>query len=238
MRRTGPLNKIPSHLVVTGVLLLALLGSAQAQAQTQPQPQTQTKPRRQATLFSPEDLGMLETPDRDVWQKPEQIMDSLGIADGSKVADIGAGGGYFTVRLAHRVGPNGLVLAEDVQEQMLEAIRRRVTREQLRNVRTVQGSSTDPMLVPPGQLDAILISETYTEIQYVNPLVFLQNVRNALRDGGRVGIVDYKKDGGGPGPDGPRPDPETIIDVAQRAGLRLLKRETFLPFQFFLIFGK
>ncbi len=192
------------------------------------------------SLFPPTDLGLLESPDRDIWQRPDQIMDALGIADGSKVADIGAGGGYFTVRLSRRVGPNGVVWAEDVQPAMLEAIKRRVAKDvskDIHNVRTVQGSSSDPML-PAGSVDAAIILETYQEIQYGNPLVFLENVRKALREGGRVGLIDYKKEGAGPGPDGGRPDPETIIAVAEQAGLRLLKRETFLPFQFFLVFVK
>jgi ubiquinone/menaquinone biosynthesis C-methylase UbiE len=192
------------------------------------------------TLFSPTDLGLLESPDRDIWQKPDQIMDALGIADGSKVADIGAGGGYFTMRLSRRVGPHGVVWAEDVQPAMLEAITRRLAKDvskDINNVRTQQGTSTDPML-PDGSVDAAIILETYQEIQYGNPVLFLQNVRDGLRPGGRVGIIDYKQGGGGPGPDGGRPDPEAIIAVAERAGLRLVKRETFLPFQFFLIFEK
>lgn len=193
------------------------------------------------TLFSPTDLGLLESPDRDIWQKPDQIMDALSIADGSKVADIGAGGGYFTVRLARRVGPNGVVYAEDVQPAMLEAIKRRVSKDvskDVRNVRTVQGTSSDPML-PPGSLDAVLISETYSEVQRAgNPVLFLKNVRSALRDGGRVGIIDYKKEGGGPGPDEERPTPEQIVAAAEQAGLRLDRRENFLPFQFFLIFTR
>jgi ubiquinone/menaquinone biosynthesis C-methylase UbiE len=214
-------------------LVLTVLIAAQAGA-----PATGSAQPSRHSLFKPTDLTMLESPDRDIWQKPEQIMDSLGIADGARVADIGAGAGYFTVRLSKRVGPNGVVWAEDVQPDMLEAINRRVLKDvakNIGNVRTVRGSSSDPML-PAGSLDAVLISETYQEIQ--NPLLFLQNVRTALRAGGRVGIVDYKKEGGGPGPDGGRPDPETVIAVAERAGLRLFKRETFLPFQFFLIFVK
>ena len=88
-------------------------------------PHSQTEPRHRE-LFPPEDLGLLEGPDRAVWQKPDQIMDALGIADGAKVADIGAGAGWFTIRLARRVGPNGVVYAQDVQQQMLDVIRRRV----------------------------------------------------------------------------------------------------------------
>jgi ubiquinone/menaquinone biosynthesis C-methylase UbiE len=217
--------------VLTILLLAAGAGAALGQA---------AKPPGRHALFPPADLGLLESPDRDVWQKPDQIMDALGIADGSKVADIGAGGGYFTVRLARRVGPNGVVWAEDVQPAMLEAIKRRVAKDvakDIHNVRTVQGTSTDPML-PEASLDAAIIIDAYQEIQYGNPVLFLQNVKKGLRTGGRVGIIDYKKDGGGPGPDGARPDPETIVAVAEKAGLRLLKRETFLPFQFFLVFVK
>ena len=164
-------------------------------------------------------------------------MDSLGVADGSRVADVGAGGGWFTVRLARRVGPNGVVWAEDVQAEMLEAIKRRAARENLHNVQYVQGSPTDPTL-PAGSLDAVLIVEAYQEIQNGNPQLFLENVRAALKEGGRVGIVDYKKSGGGPGPDGARPDAETVVKVAERAGLKLVRRESFLPFQFFLVFAR
>ncbi|HEY8535567.1 MAG TPA: methyltransferase domain-containing protein, partial [Vicinamibacterales bacterium] len=99
------------------------------------------RPRR---LFPPEELGVLEGPDRDAWQKPDQVMDALRIGEGSVVADLGAGGGWFTVRLARRVGPNGLVFAQDVQPEMLESIRRRIEREGLRNVRYVRGEPTDP----------------------------------------------------------------------------------------------
>jgi SAM-dependent methyltransferase len=94
-------------------------------------------------------------------------------------------------------------------------------------------------MLPANSVDAALILETYQEVvQDGNPLLFLQNLRKALRPGGRVGIIDYKKGGGGPGPDGPRPDPEAVIATAEQAGLRLIRRETFLPFQFFLIFAK
>ena len=86
---------------------------------------------RQGRLFPPTDLGLLESPDRAAWQKPDLIMDALKIAYGDTVADIGAGSGFFTVRLARRVDPrgeNGLVYAEDIQQPMLESIKRRVSR--------------------------------------------------------------------------------------------------------------
>ena len=97
-------------------------------------------------LFPPQDLGLLEAPDRDEWQRPQQILDALSIADAAVVADIGAGRGWFTVRLARRVGPNGRVYAQDVQPEMLAAITRRVQREGLANVRPVLGRGSDPHL--------------------------------------------------------------------------------------------
>src|ERR1041385_1476305 len=97
-------------------------------------------------LFPPEQIGTLEAPDRDEWQQPEAVMDALGIADGAKVADVGAGGGWFTIRLAHRVGPNGAVFAEDIQPQMIESINRRVQREGFVSVKTVLGTPADPHL--------------------------------------------------------------------------------------------
>ena len=89
-------------------------------------------------------------------------MDALGIAEGAVVADLGAGGGWFTLRLARRVGPNGLVYAEDIQPLMIEAIGRRMQSENLTNVKPVLGTPTDPRL-PPG-LDAVLISDAYHEM--------------------------------------------------------------------------
>jgi SAM-dependent methyltransferase len=195
----------------------------------------QTRPRH-GKLFAPIDLGLLEGPDRDLWQLPDQIMDALGIAEGSVVADIGAGGGWFTIRLARRVGANGLVYAEDIQPQMLEATMRRVAREGLRNVRRVLGTAEDPRL-PEGALDAVLIVDTYHELD--NPDSMLRNIASALKPQGRVGVVDFKRDGLGPGPAlEDRVDPEQVVRDAEAAGLRLVRRETFLPYQFLLVFSR
>src|SRR5262249_56850489 len=96
--------------------------------------QAAAKPKTR--LFPPLNLGVLEGPDRVQWNKPDLIMDALNIADGSIVADLGAGGGWFTSRLALRVGPKGLVYAEDIPPPMIEAITRRVQRENPTNVNT------------------------------------------------------------------------------------------------------
>jgi predicted methyltransferase len=196
------------------------------------------EPTPHGRLFPPVDLGLLEMPDRDKWQKPEQIMDALKIADGSVVADIGAGAGWFTIRLARRVGPNGLVYAQDVQRQMLEAIRRRVSKEGLQNVRTVLGKGSNPNL-PAASLDAVLVVDVYPEV--LERVTFLKNLAMSLKPHGRIGIVNYKPGRGGPGPapdEGVRVERAAVEADAQAAGLRVLARETFLPYQYLLVLGR
>jgi ubiquinone/menaquinone biosynthesis C-methylase UbiE len=194
-------------------------------------------------LFSPENLGLLEAPDRDVWQRPEEIMDALLVGEGSVVADLGAGSGWFTIRLARRVRPNGKVYAEDIQRQMIEVITRSVQRENLSDIVEVKlGTPEDPHL-PVGALDAVLIVDAYHEME--QPVALLRNVARALKPaqpskpGGRVGIVDFTMAGGGPGPPmDERVDPERVIREAQMAGLRLIERPNFLRYQYMLVFGK
>ena len=188
-----------------------------------------------ARLFPPEDLGLLESPDRSLWQRPDEIMDALNIAEGSIVADVGAGAGWFTVRLARRVGPNGRVYAEDIQRLMLEAIANRVRREGLTNVETVEGTAEDPKL--PAGLDAVLIVGVYAELP--EPISLLRDVAAALKPQGRLGIVDFTKEGFGPGPPTMEGRVETadVIRDAEAAGLALLSNETFLTFEFLLVFG-
>ena len=186
-------------------------------------------------LFRPADLGLLEAPDRDVWQRPDRIMDALQIGDGSTVADIGAGGGWFTARLARRVGPNGKVFAQDIQPEMIGAIQRRVLREVLSDrVQTVLGTANNPGLPEP--VDAILIVDAYHEVR--EPVMVLRHLARSLRPNGRIGIVEFTKDGGGPGPPvAERVDPERVIRDAQDAGLVLIRQENFLRYQYLLILG-
>ena len=185
-------------------------------------------------LFPPTELGALEWPDREDWQQPERIMDALRIGEGSVVADLGAGAGWFTVRLARRVGPNGRVYAEDVQPQMIEAITRRVQREGLRNVVPRLGTHDDPKL-PARGLDVVLMVDTYNEVQA--RVALLRNIARALKTDGRIGIVNFKKDGGGPGPAmEERVDADEVIRDAEAAGLRLHSRETFIRYEYFLVF--
>jgi predicted methyltransferase len=219
----------------TIILLLTLAGSFLASAD---QSQLPPEAGRGGRIFSPLDLGLLEPPDREAWQKPEQVMDALNVAEGSVVADIGAGGGWFTIRLARRVGPNGTVYAEDIQRLMIEAIERRVQREGLTNVQTKLGEGNDPRL-PAGALDAVLIVDAFHEIPMEERVVLLSNVARTLKPNGLIGIIDYREGEGGPGPaPEERVAPGVIVETAKAAGLTLDRQETFLPYQYFLVFRK
>lgn len=190
---------------------------------------------QQPRLTKPSDLLLLEGPDRDSWQKPEQIMDELRIGERSRVADIGAGSGWFTVRLAQRVGPNGLVYAQDVQDEMLAAIRRRVNREGLKNVTEVRGTDTATNL-PLRALDAILVVDVYPELD--ERVTFLRNLTQSLKPRGRIGVVNYKPGAGGPGPAPERRFPPSVVEQdARDANLRLLSTMD-LRYQYVIVLGK
>jgi predicted methyltransferase len=213
------------RLIVVVALVAAGIAALHAQAG-----------QRHRSLFPPENLGMLEAPDRATWQKPEQIMDALNIAERSRVADIGAGSGWFTIHLALRVGPRGIVYAQDVQPQMMEAIRRRVQREGLRNVEVRLGTGASPNL-PQAALDAVLVVDTYPEVDVDDRVTFLRNLAAALKPAGRLGIVNYKPGRGGPGPDEGRVDSASVEADALAAGLRVIAREN-LPYQYVLVLAK
>jgi ubiquinone/menaquinone biosynthesis C-methylase UbiE len=222
--------EIPAALTRTALALVACATLAAI-----PYAQTQQQDGHPGRLFPPSDLGLLDAPDRDLWQRPDQIMDALGIADASVVADIGAGSGWFTIRLARRVGPRGIVFAEDVQKEMIAAITRRARREGLANVRPVLGLKNDPRLPEP--VDAVLIVDAYHEIE--NRVAMLTSLARSLKPQGRIGVIDFKLDGTGPGPSAEeRVSPDVVVRDAQQAGLRLIRQEPFLQYQYFLIFGK
>src|SRR5262245_47749764 len=225
----------------TVLVLLAAAWCLVTRAPLAAQDQT-LAPQRHSRLYSPLDLGLLEAPDRAAWQKPDQIMDALHIAEGSKVADIGAGAGWFTIRLARRVGPNGIVYAQDVERLMIEAITRRVRREGLRNVETKLGSGSDPKLAP-ASVDAALVVDSYQEVEVNDRVQLLKNLAKALKPNGLIGIVNWKPGQGGPGPD-PRPDRDEAEDVrvpresveadARAAHLQVRAYES-LPYQYLLV---
>jgi predicted methyltransferase len=124
---------------------------------------------------------------RDEWEKPQQIMDVLGIRPGSVVADVGAGEGYFTFHLAARVGPTGKVYAEDIRDDRLGKIHSRAGKEKLAQIETIHGETDDPRL-PAEQMDVVLVSNAYHEMRDYDKM--LQAMFRALRPGGLLAIID------------------------------------------------
>jgi ubiquinone/menaquinone biosynthesis C-methylase UbiE len=170
---------------VLSILLLAFSGCLRGVAQSQ-----QTE-RPTSTPYSG-DLSIFETPGRDERLQIQRVMDLLGIRQGSGVADIGAGSGWFTVRASARVGSTGAVYAEDINPQAIQYIDQRIQKEKLSNVRTVLGTPDDPKL-PPQSVDAVLMLKVYHEIAH--PLVLLGNLKPALRPGAKIGIIDRNGNG-------------------------------------------
>lgn len=226
--------------VVTAVALLFCVSAMRAQP-ARPAAPAPAAAQERAPLFSPRLLGLIEPPDRVEWQKPDRIMDKLRIADGSVVAELGAGGGWFTMHLARRVGPNGIVYAEDVQGVMVDFIGRRAQRENFRWVKPILGGETDPHFPP--KLDVVLIAFGYGEMDKpTRPkdiVTLFANAARSLAPEGCFGVVDFLPGSGGPGPEAQdRVAPELVIETAKAAGLNLLAQDRIPPFVYLLVFGK
>jgi SAM-dependent methyltransferase len=127
---------------------------------------------------------------RDSNGEAERVMDRLGIKPGVRVADIGAGQGYYTVRLARRLGPSGAIYAEDVRADYLKGLETRIQREGIRGVKLVLGMPNDPKLMP-NSIDVALLSHVYHEIE--NPYEFFYRLRAALAVNARVAIIDVDR---------------------------------------------
>lgn len=172
-----------------------------------------------------------DDPKRDAWQIPSKVIDALGLKAGMSVADIGAGTGYFSVRLA-RVSPGLTVYAVDIEPKMVEHLTQRANTEHLKNVSAVLASPNSPRIPKP--VDVILVVDTYHHIG--NRAAYFGELRKSLVPGGRIAIVDFKKDS----PEGPpvefRFTAEQIEAEMTQAGFRLDAKHDFLPRQHFLIF--
>jgi len=177
--------------------------------------------------------GWLERPERESEEAPSTAIRALDLRPGQVVADIGAGSGYYTVRMAAAVGPTGKVYATDIQPGMLDILRRRVSREGLRNVEPVLGEPDDPKL-PPDSLDLALMVDVYHEL--AAPQAFLRKLRPALKKTGRLVLLEFRKED-------PRVPirPEHKMSIAEvRAelepeGFRLSRVLNDLPWQHILV---
>ena len=179
------------------------------------------------------DLSIFEEPGREKRLQIDRVMDLLQLKPGSTIADIGAGGGWFSVRAALRVGANGRVIAEDINPKFIAYIQQRAQREHLANIVPVLGTPDDPKLTP-NSLDAALMLKVYHEIAH--PPLVLANLRAALKPGARFGIIDRNGSGADHGLK------ESIVrDEVEHAGFRQVARYDFTKADgqdYFLIFEK
>jgi ubiquinone/menaquinone biosynthesis C-methylase UbiE len=129
--------------------------------------------------------------EREQEERPSRAIKALGLPRGAVVADVGAGSGYYTERLAKQVGPAGKVYATDIQPEMLRLVERRVKRARLQNVELVLGTEDDPKL-PKGALDLVLMVDVYHELQ--RPQQMLRRLKETLAPGGRLVLIEFRKE--------------------------------------------
>jgi ubiquinone/menaquinone biosynthesis C-methylase UbiE len=178
----------------------------------------------------------LVRPEREAEEAPGAALDAIGIAKGANVADIGAGVGFFTWRLAARIGPEGKVYAVDIQQGMLDQLRKNMAERKLANYEAVLGTEDDPHL-PAGRVDLALLVDVYHE--FSQPQAMLRKIRAALKPDGRLVLLEYRKE-----------DPKVPILPAHKMsvaevkaeiepeGFKLEKTLENLPRQHILIFRK
>ncbi len=169
-------------------------------------------------------------------EQPEAMLDALKIPPGATVADVGAGAGYHSIRLARRVGPGGTVLATDLQPKMIQMLKQNAQAAGVSNIKTLLCSSKNSML-PDGKVDLILMVDVYHEC--TDPETTLRGLRKALRPGGRLVLVEFRGE-----------DPEVPIKPEHKMTLKQVRREVepqgfgfvtsleFLPWQHIIIFDK
>jgi SAM-dependent methyltransferase len=220
--------------LTAAVLLIAQLAFAAPSWQTPaPAPQSTDARRVKRPTSTPYtgDLSIFDYPERDENLQINRVMDLLKIREGSDVADIGAGSGWFTVRAARRVGAKGKVYAVEINQRFLKHIERRAAEENLSNIQTVLGKEDDPSL-PPDSLDAVLVLKTYHEI--AQPIQLLSHLRQSLRPEALLGIIDKNGNGKDHGI-----SKRTVINEAKEAGYSLVDEYDFVKpdgMDYFLVF--
>jgi SAM-dependent methyltransferase len=180
---------------------------------------------------------VFDDPHRAEWQKPDELVRALSISPGMKVADVGAGTGYFSALLSKAVGESGAVFAVEVEPNLVEHLRARAEKESTRNVVPVLASTDNPRL-PAGTLDLVLFVDAYHHVD--DRARYLETVKHSLTSSGRIAIVEWKP---GPLPVGPREEEHKIprdqlIRELEGAGFVLESSPDFLPYQWLLVFGR
>lgn len=177
-------------------------------------------------------VAVFDDPERDAWQKPHAVLEALALKPDAAVADLGAGTGYFSARLANMF-PKATVYAVDVEPQMVKYLGERAKREGLANLRPVQATSGDARL--PEKVDLVLLVDVYHHIEARER--YFRQLGASLRPGARIAVIDFRLDS----PEGPpvaaRVAPEQVTAELARAGYALVTEHRFLPRQYFLVFG-
>ncbi len=217
--------------------LVALLGpGSTATAQHQAPARAgaaQHKPDHMAHTFSDADKYAREfdDPSRDAWQMPSRVIEALDLKAGQSVADIGAGTGYFSTRLA-RAAAAPMVFAVDIEPNMVAHLKMRVAKEGLKNITPVQATADGPNLPEP--VDTILLVDTFHHIP--NRVEYFRTLKASIKPGGRLAIIDFRRDA----PAGPpvefRFTADQISAELAEAGYALASSHDFLPRQLFLVY--
>jgi ubiquinone/menaquinone biosynthesis C-methylase UbiE len=222
------------NLALLGILLS--VASVHRQNDTLNAAQSEYKGRKIAQVMSAAGADWLTREEREQFEQPEKVLDALDIRPGMAVADVGAGNGYFTLRLARRVKDFGRVFAVDIQQPMLDLLAKNQKREGLRNIELILSTPTDPRL-PRASIDLALLVDVYHEFQ--QPVEMVAGLRSSLKPEGVLVLVEYR------GEDEAVPiKPEHKMTVGQvlseiePMGFRLRKKLDFLPWQHIFIFEK
>ncbi len=207
----------------------SLAGAVRAQ---QPGAQPAKPDHMQHRFDDPAKLSKsFDDPARDAWQMPAKVIEALGLKAGVTVADIGAGTGYFSMRLA-KASPELTVFAVDIEPAMVDHLKKRATSEHLNNVVPVLAGAASPNLPKP--VDLVLIVDTYHHLP--SRVSYFRDLRKSLTLTGRVAIIDFRKSSPEGPPVGFRFTPQQIEDEMRQAGFRLDATHDFLPRQHFLVF--
>ncbi len=178
-------------------------------------------------------IARMEDPSRDEWQRPDEVIAALGLRRGMQVGEIGAGPGYFTLRLGRAVGASGHVFAVEVEPEVLSVLRDRIEASGLRNVSPVLGLPADAF-VPRGSCQRILMLNVFHH--FPAPAAYLERLATSLAPGGTLAIVDFhdRETPVGP-PVELRVSRRQALAHARKAGLRVVRELTFLPHQYFVV---
>ena len=228
-------KRVQARVFVAVVLTAGAIFSAAAGGQAQEQPPASHDATAHHSFKGIDQwVRVFDDPKRDAWQKPEETVAAMRITPGMTVADLGAGTGYFNRYLSKAAGPGGMVLALDTEIEMVQHMVERNLREGLSNVLPVLVAPEDPFF-PRRRLDRVLIVNTYHHVN--DRLNYFAHMRGALAEKGSIIVIDFLKK---PLPVGPamehKIDREFVIREMKQVGFTLAREETFLPYQYYLVF--